>query len=448
MSTRSFGASIPRNIDDRLLTGRGRYTDDIELPGALHAAFVRSSFARARITAIDTSAACELPGVVAVYTWKDIGHLDQELPLLHPHPSLIGARTQRPLARDEVYHVGQTVAMVIAESRYLAEDALRLVDVDYEPLDVTIELEAASRPGAALVHEDVPDNVAAHFVQHSGDAAGAFARADHVTRITVRVERSCAAPLEGRTVAARWDRSTEQLTVWDGTQAPTSVRGGLASLFAIDEDRVRVIAPDVGGGFGQKVMFFYPEEILVPFAAMELDRPVKWIEDRVENFIGSTQERTQIHTIELAATRDGEVIGLRDFFLHDTGAFIPYGIAVAQVSSTSIAGPYRIPNIEVEFKAIYTPRSRSRRIAAAAGRRRASPSSGPWTSSGKSSASTDLKSVGAISSARTSSRGIATGWCSQTTCRSAMTAATIIPHLPNVPMRSRWIGSTSCARRR
>ena len=150
-------------------------------------------------------------------------------------------------------------------------------------------------------------------------------------------------------------RCRGELTVWDGTQAPISVRGGLASIFNLDEDKVRVIAPDVGGGFGQKVLLFYPDELLVPMAAMQLGRPVKYIEDRRENFIGSSQERTQIHTIELAALKTGEVIGLRDSFLHDTGAFIPYGIAVAQVASTSIAGPYRIPNIWVEFKAVYTP---------------------------------------------------------------------------------------------
>ncbi len=355
MATRTFGEPVQRNIDDRLLTGQGHYIDDIDLPSVAHAAFLRSPFARAKITSIDVSAARAHPGVLGVFTCDNIGHIDQDLPLLIPHPCLVGPRTQRPLARGDVYYVGQTVAMVVAVDRYTAEDAVRLIEVDYDPLPVSVELEDAAADGANLVHEDVAGNVAAHFVQNSGDAAAAFARADHVTKITVRVERSTAAPMEGRAVCARWDRITEQLMVWDSTQAPISVRGGLASLFDIDEDRVRVVAPDVGGGFGQKVLFFYPEEVLVPMAAIQLDRPVKWIEDRTENFIGSTQERTQVHTIELAATKDGEVLGLRDFFLHDTGSFIPYGIAIAQVASTSIAGPYRIPNIEVEFKAIYTP---------------------------------------------------------------------------------------------
>jgi len=355
MSTRQFGARIERNIDPKLLRGEGAFVDDIPLVAPLHVAFLRSPFARARIGAVSTEAAERHPGVAAVYTCDTIGDLDIEMPLLIPHPSMNHPRTQRPLARDEVHYVGQTIAMVVAVDRYVAEDAVALIDVDYEPLEVEIDLEKAVLDGAPLVHANVPNNIAAHFVQVSGDADAAFARADHVTRIRVQVDRSTAAPMECRAVAASWDPISEELTVWDGTQAPISVRGGLASILKLDEDKVRVIAPNVGGGFGQKVLLFYPDELLVPMAAMSLGRPVKYIEDRRENFVGSSQERTQIHHIELAATRSGEVIGLKDSFLHDTGAFIPYGIAVAQVASTSIAGAYRIPDIWVEFKAVYTP---------------------------------------------------------------------------------------------
>jgi carbon-monoxide dehydrogenase large subunit len=355
MSTATFGARVPRLADARLVRGEGRFIDDIPLEGALHVAFLRSPFARARILSIDCDAACEMAGVAAVYTCDDLGRLDILMPLLIPHPSLTQARTQRPLARDDVFYVGQTVAMVVAVDRYTAEDAIRLIDVDYEPLEVELDLEAAVQDDAPRVHADVANNVAAHFVQVSGDPDGAFARAEHVTKIKVQVDRSTAAPLECRAVAARWDAVSGELRVWDGTQAPIAIRGGLASIFGLDEDKVRVTAPDVGGGFGQKVYLFYPDELLVPFAAMALGRPVKYIEDRNENFIGSSQERTQIHELELAATKDGEILGLRDSFLHDTGAFIPYGIAVAQVASTSIAGPYRVPHIWVEFKAVYTP---------------------------------------------------------------------------------------------
>jgi CO/xanthine dehydrogenase Mo-binding subunit len=355
MSTRTFGARIERNIDPKLLRGEGAFVDDIPLTNPLHVAFLRSPHARARIKSIDVKAAKARPGVVAVYTCDDIGQLDMTMPLLIPHPSMKNPQTQRPLARGEVYYVGQTIAMVVAVDRYTAEDGAGLIDIDFEPLAVEMDMEKAIVDGAPLVHANVPNNIAAHYVQVSGAPDDAFARAEHVTRITVQVDRSTAAPMECRAVAARWDAVAGELTVWDGTQAPISVRGGLASIFGLDEDKVRVIAPDVGGGFGQKVLLFYPDELLVPMAAMQLGRPVKYIEDRRENFLGSSQERTQIHTIELAALKNGEVIGLRDSFLHDTGAFIPYGIAVAQVASTSIAGPYRIPNIRVEFKAVYTP---------------------------------------------------------------------------------------------
>ncbi|GAA2860369.1 CO/xanthine dehydrogenase Mo-binding subunit [Aminobacter niigataensis] len=355
MSTRAFGSRIQRNIDPQLLRGEGSFVDDIPLANALHVAFVRSPFARARINSIDVTAACTHPGVAAVYTCDNIGDLDLELPLLIPHSSMTDARTQRPLARGDVYYVGQTVAMVVAVDRYTAEDAAALVDVDYDPLEVEIDLEKAILDGSPLVHPTHPNNIAAHLVQVSGNPDRAIAEAEHVTRVRVQVDRSTAAAMECRAVAAIFDRVTGELTVWDGTQAPLSVRGGLASILNIDEDKVRVIAPNVGGGFGQKVLLFYPDELLVPFAARHLGRPVKYIEDRRENFVGSTQERTQIHTIELYAKKTGEVLALRDSFLHDTGAFIPYGIAVAQVASTSIAGPYRIPNIWVEFKAVYTP---------------------------------------------------------------------------------------------
>ncbi|MEJ6785149.1 aerobic carbon-monoxide dehydrogenase large subunit [Aminobacter sp. Piv2-1] len=355
MSTRAFGSRVQRNIDPQLLRGEGSFVDDIPLPGALHVGFVRSPFARARINSIDVSMALAHPGVAAVYTCDNIGDLDLEMPLLIPHPSMKDARTQRPLARGDVYYVGQTVAMVVAVDRYTAEDAAALVDVDYDPLEVEIDLERAILDEAPLVHQTHANNIAAHLVQVSGKPDQAIAGAEHVTRVRVQVDRSTAAAMECRAVAAIFDRVTGELTVWDGTQAPISVRGGLASILKLDEDKVRVIAPNVGGGFGQKVLLFYPDELLVPFAAMHLGRPVKYIEDRRENFVGSTQERTQIHTIELYAKKTGEVVALRDSFLHDTGAFIPYGIAVAQVASTSIAGPYRIPNIWVEFKAVYTP---------------------------------------------------------------------------------------------
>lgn len=355
ITNRAFGRRVLRNEDVTLLQGEGRFVDDFELRDALHVAFVRSPMARGRIRSIDTSVAVALPGVVDVVSCDDLGDLDCELPLLRPHPALTHPRTQRPLARDDVFYAGQTVVMVMAVDRYTAEDAAESVDVAYDPLLVAVDVEAAAGPDAPLVHADVPGNVAAHCVQTHGDVDDVFANADHVTRVRVRVDRSTAAPLETRAVAAQWDPGARELTVWDTTQAPLLIRGGLANLFGLDEERVRVIAPHVGGGFGQKVMLFYPEEVLVPWAAIRYGRAVKYVEDRRENFLGSNHERAQVHELELATTREGVVIGLRDSFLHDTGAFIPYGLDVPVVAAAQIAGPYRIPNVWVEFKAIYTP---------------------------------------------------------------------------------------------
>ncbi len=354
MATRSFGARVPRVEDPRLLRGEGTYLDDVDDADALHVAFVRSPIAHARIASIDTTAAAELPGVAAVYTADDLGSLDTPLPLLIPHPDMKEPRTQRPLARGEVRFVGETVVMIVATDRYVAEDAAELVAVEYEPLPVVVDLEAAVADGSALVHDDIPGNVACRHAQVSGDPDQAFAQADVIIRERIVVERSAGMPLEGRGVVARYDARLDDLVVWDSTQASLSIRAGLASMLGIPENRVRVIVPQTGGGFGTKVMMFYPEEVLIPWAAVQLKRPVKWVEDRTEHFIGSNHERKQIHDIELAATKDGEVLGLRDTFIHDTGAYIPYGIAVAQVAAGQIAGPYRIPNVAVDFTAVYT----------------------------------------------------------------------------------------------
>lgn len=354
MATRSFGESVLRNEDERLLRGRGMYVDDIEATDAYHAGFVRSQFAAARIASVDVSKARALPGVHAVWTCDDLGRFDIELPLLIPHPSLTHPKTHRPLARDRVYHVGQAIVFIVADNRYIVEDAADLVEVEYEPLDVVVDYRASADPGVPLVHDDVPNNTACHFVQTCGDPEQAFKDANRIVKCQFEITRSAGHPMETRGCLAEWHERRRELTLWDSTQASISIRGGLASLFGLAEDKVRVVAPDTGGGFGTKVFFFHSDEILVPLAAMRLNRAVKYIEDRSEHFVASNQERAQVHEIELAVMDDGTVLGLRDTFVHDTGAFIPYGIAVAQVASTAIAGPYRIPNIEVTFKAVYT----------------------------------------------------------------------------------------------
>ncbi len=354
MSTRWFGAPVQRNEDPRLLRGRGIYVDDIDLPEMLHAAVLRSPYAHARIMHIDTSAARDLPGVHLVLTAADLGDVLEPSPLLIPHQALTQPRTQLPLALEEVCYVGEAVAFVVADSRYIAEDALELIEVEYEPLPVVSSLEAASAPDAPLVHEDVPGNIAAHLLQEVGNPDKTIANARHVVHEVLKMERGAAMPMECRGIVARWDTYEDMLTCWISTQGPIPIRNGLAAIFHLPEHKVRVIAPDVGGGFGAKIMMFYPEEILAPFAAIQLGKPVKWIEDRRENFISSNQERGQIHEVEYAFDDEGVLLAVRDVFTHDAGAYTPYGIIVPIITACSLPGPYRLRHYYSESTVLYT----------------------------------------------------------------------------------------------
>src|SRR5947209_7268648 len=354
MATRWFGAPVQRTEDPRLLRGKGNFVDDIDLPDMLHAAVLRSTHAHARILNIDVNAARELPGVHMVLTADDLGEVLEPSPLLVPHHALTQPRTQLPLALNEVRYVGEAVAMVVADSRYIAEDALDLIDVEYEPLPVVHSLEVAAAGNAPSVHADVPDNVAAHLVQTVGDPDAIFATALHVIKESFDVDRGAAMPMECRGVLARWDAHEGALTCWISTQGPIPIRNGLAAIFKLPEHKVRVIAPDVGGGFGTKIMMFYPEEILTPFAAIQLGRPVKWIEDRREHFISANQERSQLHEVEYAFDDQGLLLAVRDKFLHDTGAYTPYGIIVPIITACTLPGPYRLKHYYSEFTVLYT----------------------------------------------------------------------------------------------
>src|SRR6516225_5381638 len=358
MVTRYLGAPIPRNEDARLLRGQALFVDDIELPGMLHAAFLRSQVAHGRISRIDASAALARPGVVAVYTANDLGDYWRPGPLLVPPPPIAGLifnqRTQVPLAKDKVRHVGEALAIVLAESRYLAEDALADIAVEIEPLPAVVDLESAAAAGSALVHDDVAGNLAAHVRQRKGDYAAAAAQADHVVRRRFRYDRGASSPIETRGLVASFDKRANQLTIWDTTQAPVCLRNGLAGMLGLSERQVRVIAPFVGGAFGPKIMLFYPEEVLLPWAAIRLNRPMKWIEDRLEHFFATTHERGQIHDAEMALMRDGRVLGVKDTFLHDTGAYDPYGLTVPINSQCTLLGPYDVPNYESTFTAVFT----------------------------------------------------------------------------------------------
>jgi carbon-monoxide dehydrogenase large subunit len=358
METRYLGAPITRNEDPRLLTGQALFTDDVDLPDMLHAAFVRSPYAHARLRGVDASAARERPGVVAVYTAEDLGAYWKPGPLLVNPPPVDGAvfheRTQVPLARGKVRYVGEPVALVIAESRYLAEDALIDVAVDYEPLTPVVGLEQALAPDAPRVHEDLDSNVAAHVIQRKSDYAAARAQAHLVFRRRLCYDHGAAAAMENRGIVAQWDARAGRLTIWDTTQAPIPIRNGLANMLDLSENQVRVVAPFIGGGFGPKIMMFYPEEVLIPWAALRLNRPVKWIEDRAENFVATTQERNQVHDVEIAFDAEGHILGVHDVFLHDGGAYHPYGLTVPLNSQCTLLGPYHIPNYYSEFKALFT----------------------------------------------------------------------------------------------
>lgn len=350
-----IGARIPRREDAHLLIGRGAYVDDLAIPGVLHAAVLRSPYAHARIVSINTEPARHAPGVLAVVTGQDIADIQGPWPARFPSPvpgTTIRNGARHTLPTDKVRHAGEAVAMVVAESRALAEDAAELIEVEYEPLPVAGTLEAALAPGAPVVWEPLGDNVAAHVVQRVGDPERAFAEADHVLRERFRIMRGGSHSMEGRGVVARYDETLDTFTIWDATQVPHSVRGLLAFLLGMPEHRIRVIAPpDVGGGFGPKAST-YPEEILVPWLARYLRRPVKWVEDRHEHFISATQEREQIHQIEVAFDREGKLLGLRDVYLHDAGFF---GVLVpAFITGCTVPGPYKIPNIHSEFKGVYT----------------------------------------------------------------------------------------------
>jgi aerobic carbon-monoxide dehydrogenase large subunit len=358
VTTRSFGAPVTRNEDARLLSGRALFVDDVELPGMLYAAFLRSNVAHARINSIDVSAATARDGVVAVYTAEDLGDYWAPGPLLVPPPPIKGItfnqRTQVPLAKHKVRHVGEPLAVVLAESRYLAEDALADIVLDLDPLPAVVDLEKALADTSACVHDGVRGNLAAHVRQSRGNYAAARDRADHVISRRFCYDHGASSPIETRGVVASWDARANRLTVWDTTQAPVFLRNGLAGMLGLSERQVRVIAPFVGGGFGPKIMLFYPEEVVIPWAAKKLDRPVKWIEDRLEHFFATTHERGQIHDAEIALSADGRILGVKDSFLHDTGAYNPYGLTVPINSQCTLLGPYVIPNYDSTFRAFFT----------------------------------------------------------------------------------------------
>ena len=354
MGVRYIGAEVQRMEDPRLITGHGRYVDDITMQGMLHAAFLRASQAHAKIRSIDTSRAAEMPGVQRVFTLADFApEYRKPMNQLYPAPVIEQNKTQYPLAKDEVCYVGEAVAVVVADSRAIAEDALALIEVDYETLPAVVNIMTALEDGAPLAHADTSSNLMGRMRSKFGDIDDAFAKADHVFSADFMQHRGGCHSMETRGVIARDDPWGEGLSLWTSAQSPYLIRRALATWLGEPEERVRVIAPDVGGGFGPKAGF-YPEEIVIPLVARALGRPVKWIEDRREHFVSTTTQRDQHWHLEVACTNEGKMLGLRGTVTHENGAYIPYGILLPNSSLMPLPGAYAIPAVDVGVDIVFT----------------------------------------------------------------------------------------------
>src|SRR5215467_6919372 len=352
MGERLFGARVRRREDGRLVTGRGRYVADVTHPGLLHVAVHRSPHAHARLVRVDPTETRRHPGVVHVMVPADVAALGR-LPLLVPHASMTAPACPEMLPQEIVSYAGQAVALVVAESAAEAEDALDALRIEYAPLPAVASLDDALRPEGPRVHAG--GNVASRFTQRVGDATRELARAPVVLQERFHLHRGAGMAMETRAIAARWDAELGQMTVWSTTQAPQILRRLLARYLDLPEHAVRVVTQDIGGGFGPKAIV-YAEDILVPFLARALGRPVQFVETRREHLLAVTQERDQTHDVEVGLTRDGRIVGVRDTFVHDCGAFVSWGIIVPLLTSVSVPGPYRVPNYEVTLTAVYTNR--------------------------------------------------------------------------------------------
>ena len=347
MTTRIFGSGIRRREDPRLITGRASYTDDIKLQGMLHAAILRSPYAHANITSIDTSGAAGQPGVVAVYTGADTDGVLNGIPCAWLIPgSDLKTPAHPAIAKDKVRYVGDAVAVVVAETRYQAEDALEHIAVEYEPLGVVIGPKDAAQDGAPQIHDDVPNNLAFTWAVAGGDADAAFADAEVTVSDTITLPRLIANPMEPRSAIAQWFAPMGELTLWSTSQNPHIARFLGSVVTGVPEHKIRVIAPEVGGGFGSKIPY-YPDEAITSFCSMKLGVPVKWTETRSENYLITTQGRDHVEEVEMAATSDGTITGLRTTVYAGLGAYLSTaspGIPTI-LHGLMYSGPYNIPNI-------------------------------------------------------------------------------------------------------
>lgn len=350
-----IGKSLPRVEDRRYLQGQGRYCDDIDLPGVLHATFLRSPVAHGLITGLDVSAAREMPGVHAVFTYAELRpHLTQDrIPQAFAAGAIRFDVDPFVLAREEVCYVGEPVAIILADSRHLAEDALLAIDLEIDELPAVVDPFAGLEPDSPKARNDCPDNlVAQHHIDY-GDADRAFANAAHVFTQRYRLDKGGGHSIETRGVIARFDAAEELLTLWDATQMPHRAKALLVATLGLSENQIRVITPDVGGGFGPKAVF-YPEELAVSAAAIIAGRPVKWIEDRRENFVVAAGERIQDWNMEAACDENGRLLALRGRLCHDHGAATPYGVALPYNAGTNVVGPYDLPAFKLQISLCLT----------------------------------------------------------------------------------------------
>ncbi len=361
MSGRYVGAAVRRHEDPRLLAGRGRFVDDLPAAGCLHAALVRSSRAHARLVAVRLDRARAHPSVAACLAQDDLAGALRPLPSAGlPTPALEARVSFRvrvapgvPLAVRKVHYVGEPIAVVLAEDRAAAEDALGLIEVDYDPLPAVTDAEQGLDPAGPRIHEGWDDNVAVHFALSIGDPDRAFAAAPVRLRERLRIPRSAGMPIEPRGILAVPDLRDGGMTVWTSTQVPHLVQRALMDCLRLPAHQVRVVAPDVGGGFGTKCSV-YPEDVLIPAAAARLRRPVKWIETRREHLESATHSREQLHDAEIAASSDGTILGFRDRFLLDQGAYNPWGIVQPYNTVAHMLGPYRIKHAAFDARSILT----------------------------------------------------------------------------------------------
>ncbi|MCC7103967.1 MAG: molybdopterin-dependent oxidoreductase [Chloroflexi bacterium] len=346
-----IGAGPRRRETERFVQGAGTYVDDMQLPGMLHAAFVRSYQAHARIRGVDVEAAKAVPGVVGVFTAQDVN--PRVNPAKGSGSKLVRDLTIYPLAEGKVRHVGEAIAVVVAENRYAAQDGAAAVVVDYDPLPPVVDPEAAMEPGAPLVYEELPSGNVLEEIHFSTDNVDeVFAQADRVVSARLRSHRITACPMEARAIAASFDRATGELTVWSSTSGVHAMRGIISRWLGIGESKVRVIAPDIGGSFGGKNSY-YPEDIVVTHLAHRLGRPVKWAELRTEHLATSHPGRDQAHYVEAAVRSDGRILGLRDRIVADLGAAPAVDIALT-ATTLYMTGGYDIQEYRVDAYGVAT----------------------------------------------------------------------------------------------